>query len=506
MDDLRFPFRSVHAALSEAAEGRRGKVALIHESGNVTFGGLLEKIDNTVRHLRALGIGQGDTFALYGQNTLEHYYCYYAASKMGAVFVPVNPNLTASELAYAFQHSGARFLLHDEHVAATAKAAIPAEKLLPVEHLRSLAAGDDHQGVEVDPAADFVISYSSGTTGTPKAVVLDQGSQVAVARSAARMWGVTDRDVTLLGLPLGYLYGLSTSSGTVLHAGGTVVVLRRFHPREALEGFVRHGVTLYMGVPTMYSMMLDYCDQKGLSFDLSHMRRLICAGAPLPNEVVARFRSRFGAGIQNYYGLSESFPIFGHYEDDASHAPAGSVGKLAPGATVRIQRPDGSDCATGEAGEAFVRGPCTMKRYDKAPEMTEAAMVDGMFRTGDLVSRDAEGYFYITGRIKEILIHGGHKIAPSEVEHVLAAHPAVQDVAVVGVPDPVYGENPVAFVVLHHGANATQAELTEHAARTLSDFKVPKRVFFETALPLGKTGKVDKRLLKETAERTLVSG
>jgi len=499
MSRMSLPFYTVHGALAAAARLRPDKVALIHESGNVTFAGLLERIDNTVRHLRALGVGRGDIFALYGQNTLEHYSCYYAASKTGAVFVPMNPNLTAPEVAYAFRHSGARVLFHDEHVAAIAREAIPADRLLPVAFLLNAAPGDDDQGVEVDSSKDFIVCYSSGTTGRPKAVVLDHASQVAATLSAREMWAVTDKDVMLVGLPLGYLYGITTASGTVLHAGGTLAVLRRFHPREVLEGFVRHGVTLYAGVPTMYSMMLDYCDQRGLSFDLSHMRRLVCAGAPLPDETVRRFRDKFGADLQNYYGLTESFPVFGHYEDETTHAPAGTIGKLAPGAAVRVLRPDGTECGIGEAGEAFVRGPSTMKRYDRAPEMTEAAMADGLFRTGDLIRRDADGYFYIEGRIKEIVIHGGHKISPSEVEHVLITHPAVKDAAIVGVPNAVYGESPVAFVVLRYGAKATAAELMAHVEKSLSDFKVPKAVFFETTLPLGKTGKIDKQLLREKA-------
>jgi long-chain acyl-CoA synthetase len=495
------PYSTVYEALAAAAAPRPGKVALIKDDVCVTYAELLERIDNTARHLRALGIGRGEAFALYGQNTLEHYFCYYAAAKIGAIFVPVNPNLTASEVAYTFAHSDAKVLFHDTQVVDAAREAVPASRLLPVEMLRTIASGEDHAAAMVNSEADFIIIYSSGTTGVPKAVALDHRSQVAAANSLAQMWGITENDVTLIGLPLGYLYGISTSSASNLHVGGTVVVLRRFHPREVLEGFGTYGVTVYQGVPTMYSMMMEYCDERRLSFDLSALRLLICSGAPLPDETAARFTAKFGKALENYYGLTEVYPVFAHYHDEAHPAPKGAVGKPAPGVTVRIQRPDGSECAIGEAGEALVRGPATMRRYHKAPELTADVLTpDGLFRTGDLVSSDADGWYYIVGRIKEIIIRGGHNISPAEVERILVSHPAVNQAAVVGIADRIFGECPVAFVVLRHGETATPSELEAHCEKLLSDFKVPRIIHIVAELPLGKTGKVDKKLLKSRAE------
>ncbi|WP_413875623.1 class I adenylate-forming enzyme family protein [Albidovulum sp.] len=495
------PFPSLHAALAAAAAPRLDKVALIHESGNVTYGEMLAKIDNVVRHLRRLGIGKGDIFAVYGQNTLEHYYCFYAASKMGAILVPLNPHLTAAEVGYSFHHSEAKILFHDEHVEATAREGVPADRMLPLTTFHAPCPGADHAGVEIDPEADFVVAYSSGTTGTPKAIVLDQAGLVRVGASAAEMWGITEADTTVIGLPLGYMYGINTASSPVLHAGGTVAMMRRFHPREALEMFRDHGVTIYMGVPTMYTMMMDYCSQRDLGFDLSGMRMLVCSGSPLPPETAARFVGQFGKPLQNYYGLSEAFPIIGHFFHETEDVTPGSTGRLCPGAVVRIQRPDGSECADGEAGEAFVRGPGTMKRYNKNPGMTAAAMQGDLFRTGDIVVRDTKGFYTITGRIKDIIIRGGHNISPAEVEEALVSHPAVREAAVVGAPDPVFGESPVAFVVLRHGARLDLPDLIAHAGKRLSEFKVPQIVHVLAELPVGKTGKIDRRALKDQAER-----
>jgi long-chain acyl-CoA synthetase len=281
-----------------------------------------------------------------------------------------------------------------------------------------------------------------------------------------------------------------------LQSGGTVAILRRFHPRDVLEGLVSHRATIYHGVPTMYSMMLDYCEQRGLTYDLSGVRTLICAGAPLPEEMQQRFTKRFGKVIQNYYAATETTPVFGTFANDPRPIPKGSVGRAAPGLQVRIIRPDGTDCGDNEDGEVLVRAAATMKCYLNNPEQTNAAFRDGLFRTGDLGRRDSDGHFYLTGRIKDIVIRGGANISPSEVEAVLSSHPSVQDIAVVGGPDRIFGEVPVAFVVVRHGASVTQEDLIAYAEKTLSDFKVPRTIHFETELPLGLTGKFDKKALK----------
>jgi long-chain acyl-CoA synthetase len=219
-----------------------------------------------------------------------------------------------------------------------------------------------------------------------------------------------------------------------------------------------------------------------------------------------RFAERFGCDLHNYYGLTEAAPVFGKYASDPVPMPDGAAGKAAPGLQVKIARHDGCECGQGEEGEILVRAPATLKRYLNAPEHTDAAFRDGLFRTGDLGRVDERGYFYITGRIKEVIIRGGANISPGEVEAVLAAHPAVQDAAVIGVPDRVFGEVPVAFIVARHGAAVTERDLIGHAEAALSDFKVPRRFFFVSELPQGKTGKVDKVELKRRCQELVPPG
>jgi long-chain acyl-CoA synthetase len=488
--------QTVFEALSYAAARDPGRTAIVFDDEALTYAELMERIDLVARHLSARGIVKGSVFAAYSPNRPELMYCYYAAARLGAVFVPVNPNLTPSEVAHTYLHSGAKMLFCDESVSEAAKAAVPYGTLYLLDVLCAPAPSQVQlPEVEVAPHDEFLIIYTSGTTGTPKAIVLDHAAQTGGPDALAEMWGVTEEDTTVVALPLGYLYGLSTAAAVGLQTGGKVVILRRFHPRDVLEALINHRASVYHGVPTMYSMMLEYCEQRDVVFDLSHVRVLVAAGSPLPNETRKRFNARFRAELQNYYAMTESTPVFGKLARDPRPLPEGAVGRAAPSLQVRIVRPDGTDCAEGEEGEILVRAAATMRHYLKAPEQTAAAFKDNLFRTGDLGRCDAEGNYFITSRIKEIIIRGGANISPAEVEAALAKHPSVQDVAVVGAPDRIFGEVPAAFIVLRAGQKATAEALEAHAALTLSDFKVPKRYVFETALPIGKTGKVDKAAL-----------
>lgn len=486
---------TVYGTITAAARTHAGAPAIVHEGRTTTYAELLGQVDRAARQLRANGVGYGDMFAVYAQNRPEIMVAYFAAAKIGAVMVPINPNMTASEVRHAVVHCEAKVLYHDDLVAEAAAEAMPAEKRRPIASLLDACdvpdAGPD---VRIAQDDDAVVVYTSGSTGAPKAIVLSHRSQTNVLASLTEMWGITDRDVLLVGLPLGYLYGLSTASAAALKMGAKVVLMRRFHPGEALDAFVKVRATVFQGVPTMFAMMLDYAEQRGLDIDLTHVRMLICAGAPLPEELKVRFAKRFRKEIRNYYALSECTPVFGVYATDTD-PPAGAAGRLAPGASVRIIDGEGRDCPDGSAGELLVKGAALVKRYHKEPGLTAAAFADGWFKTGDVACRDGQGFYTITGRIKDIIIRGGANIVPSEVESVLARHEAVQAVAVIGVPDRIFGEVPVAFVVPRAGAKPTPETLIAHAESALADFKVPRTLRMLAELPLGQTGKVDKKAL-----------
>ena len=490
-------FRNSYEGLCFASKVNPKKVAIKFEDVAISYEDFVGQIDIAALRLIDMGLTAGKSFAAYSQNRPELLVCYYAAAKLGAVFVPLNPNLTTLEVEYAFRDCGAIFLLYDEAVADVARRAAPSNCLHSFSELREAPQCEPKaETAYADPDDDFLTIYTSGSTGAPKAIVLSHTAQVNAAMALSQMWGVGADDVTVVGLPLGYLYGLSTAAGVGLQTGGTVVILLRFHPREVLEALVAHRATVYHGVPTMYSMMLEYCEQRDLSFDLSGVRALICAGAPLPSEMRERFARRFSRALQDYYAMTECTPVFGVYASDRREVPERAIGRLAPFAKVLILRPDGSACEVDEEGEIFVRGAATLKRYLNSPDLTAAAMKDGFVRSGDLGHEDGQGFYYITGRLKDVIIRGGANISPTEVEKILAAHSGVQDVAVIGSPDRIFGEIPVAFVVRRMGSNVSADELIQHAEKMLSDFKVPRQYIFLSMFPLGKTGKVDKAELK----------
>jgi long-chain acyl-CoA synthetase len=471
-------------------------VALRSAGQSLTYAELVSETERVAGRLTALGVTKGAPVAVLCENCIDVLLLYYAVGKMGGTFIPVNPSLTAPEVAYILEHSEVAVLLHDEKMAPIARAAHEQCSKVKLIHLQEFQ--------ELEPAAlsgnaapaqeNFLIVYTSGSTGKPKAVIFDQEAEVAGNQSLIEMWGMNASDVTVVALPLGFLYGLSTAAATALQAGGEVVVMRRFHPSEVLEAFVRHRATVFQGVPTMFAMMLEYAEQNDVSFDLSSMRLLISAGAPLSRELRSRFERKFKKRIDDYYAMTEVRPIFGRYSTDMAPVPETAIGKLAPGALISIVDATGNEVPEGQVGELLVRAPSTTRGYLKNEALSKELFVNGMLRTGDLGYRDASGYYYLTGRIKDIIIRGGANIAPAEVEDVLATHPYVQSVAVIGVPDEKFGQLVAAYVVVREG-KVDDEELRSFCRERLADFKVPSYFVRSSELPLGITGKVDKASL-----------
>jgi long-chain acyl-CoA synthetase len=478
---------------------RRGDAPAIEfGEDRLNYRELLLAIDRAADLLLAQGVGKGTAIAILSENRPEVMIAYYAAARLGGVFVPINPVLTAREAAHIVAHSGAKLLIHDQVMNEIARQAAPESLLRPLRILREPTKAESAAATAdaVDPAADFLIIYTSGSTGAPKAVLFDQRAEIAGNASLIEMWGITEADVTLVALPLGFLYGLSTAAATGLQAGGRVVIQRRFHPGEVLDAMVAHRVTLYHGVPTMFTMMLDYAEQNDLHLDLSFMRMLICAGAPLSIELKARFKARFGKAIDDYYALTEVRPVFGRFSGDKATVPEGAIGRAAPGAIIRVVDGSGAQVADGVQGELAVRAPATLGRYFKDEALTRSVLLGDLFRTGDLGYRDSRGFYYLTGRIKDIIIRGGANVAPAEIEAVIITHPGVQSAAIVGVPDRKYGEVPVAFVIRRGGVDVSAEALTELCRQGLAEYKVPSAFHFVSEFPLGPTGKVDKNALK----------
>jgi long-chain acyl-CoA synthetase len=471
-------------------------VAIRFGASVISYPALGRRIARAGQALRAMGVTKGRAFAVIGENAPEILIAYQAAARVGAVFISVNAGLKPAEVSYILDHAECVVLLHDEATAALAAEAAPPQRRRPLADLDVASMG---AAEPVAPDGDFMIAYTSGTTGVPKAVVFDQACEVAGNQALIDLWGVTHKDRIAVALPLGFLYGLSTASAMGLQAGAEIVLLPRFHPQLVLDAFVEYRITVFHGVPTMFAMMLDYCEQNGLFVDLSFMRLLVCAGAPLSPALKQRFRERFGKAVDDYYALTEIRPVFGRYADGAS-VPSGAIGKAAPGAVIRIVDEVGCDVEEGESGEMWVRAASTMLRYHKDPELTAHSFRDGLFMTGDVGRRDAEGQYFITGRIKDIIICGGANISPAEVENALVSHDGIRAAAVVGRHDPKFGERPVAFVVRADGVAHDDESVLTHCRALLANFKVPVALIDMPDLPLGATGKVDKLALKAILE------
>ena len=484
---------TVYAALHEITKRQPDRIAVVSNEISVSYRDLIARVDSMGARLRLMGVNKGDRVAVYAQNCPEFLYAYIAAAKIGAVFVPINLYLTVPEVEYILSHSDARVVFCNSSVPDISSISLPGLTIRSLDELSEGQIGDEPGADDVSESDDLIIVYTSGSTGAPKAVVLDQKAQMGAARSLIELWGLSPADVTVVGSPFGFLLGLSTSTLVTLLAGAQVVLLRRFHPGEVLDAIARYKVTIYNGVPTMFVMMLEFCEQHKPRIDLTSVRAFVCSGAPLRDELGIRFVKAFGKELQNYFGITEAYPLIGRPASHGAALPPGSIGVIAPGAEVKFVAPDGTECLPNVAGEMLAKGPSTMR----SAELTAAAFRDGWFLTGDLGFRDRDGYLFITGRSKDLIIRGGNNIAPAEIEAAMMRHPDVADVAVIGVAAAKYGEVPIAFVVARSQTTVTPSQMLAFAAEHLANFKVPARVFIEDEMPIGKTGKVDKLSLKD---------
>jgi long-chain acyl-CoA synthetase len=483
--------------LVEAAGMYPDRAAVRLDELVITYEQLEERSARVAGLLAARGVEPGDRVGLMLPNVVQFPELYYGVLRAGAVAVPMNPLLKAREVEYYLGDSGARlcFAWHAAAEEAAKGAEAAGTGFVPVapgpfEQLLdgSVPAASVTARADDDTA---VILYTSGTTGRPKGAELTHANLVRnAAVTATTLLRLEPDDVVMGCLPLFHSFGQTCGLNAVVGSGACLTLLPRFDPGKALEVIQRDRVTVFEGVPTMYGAMLLHPQRD--RYDLGSLRLCVSGGAPLPVEVLRGFEDAFGCIVLEGYGLSETSPVASFNHPDRPRK-AGSIGTPIQGVEMRLVDAAGGDVPAGEVGEVAVRGHNVMKGYWRREEATREAVPDGWFRTGDLARQDADGYFFIVDRKKDLIIRGGYNVYPREVEEVLYEHPAVAEAAVVGVAHPTHGEEVGAAVVLKPGAAASPEELQAFCKERIAAYKYPRHVWLEAALPKTATGKLLRR-------------
>jgi malonyl-CoA/methylmalonyl-CoA synthetase len=479
---------------AESFTQRRDEPALEWAGETLTFGDIDRRANRMARELIARGFGAGDRIAVYLPNGPTVIDVYVACTRLGIVYVPVNVLYREREIDHIVGDAGPR--------AVVAAGPVPSQAAFDVirsEDLAASAAARDGSALEGaclvrNAGATAALVYTSGTTGPAKGAMLTQANLAANARALCEAWRFGSGDRLLLALPLFHVHGLGNGLHCWLASGCRMRLLERFDHATAAREFLDFRPTVFFGVPAMYVRLLEV--DAAAARDIGRVARLFVSGsAPLPVAVFEAFRHKFGHAILERYGMTETLMTIGN-PYDGERRP-GSVGLPLPGTVASVRDEAGREVPRDVTGELHVRGATVFAGYWRRADATAAAFTDdGFFRTGDLASRAADGYITLRGRRSDMIISGGFNIYPREIEDLLLEHPAVAEAAVVGVPDEVRGEVPVAYVVPRlDAAPADIATLGEVCRASLASFKVPRAFVPVDRLPRTALGKVQKHLL-----------
>ena len=439
-----------------------------------------------------MGVGRGDVVAAVLPNSVELVMVMFAAWRLGAALTPVNPALTRPEAQYQLTDSGARLVVADDSSLSKVEGGVA--RVCLVDELLRLEAATDVMAPITEPDELALVVYTGGTTGRPKGVMLDHANLLATAAMIVDWFEITPADRCLLVLPLFHVNGIMVSVVSPLVAGGSTVIAPRFDPKTFWDLVERVRPTFFSAVPTIYAMLTGL--PADVRPDTSSLRCAVCGAAPMPVSAIRDFEDRYGVSILEGYGQSEG-TVVTTANPLTGLRKAGTVGLPLPGQEVRVVGEDDEPVPAGEVGEVTVRGSNVMRGYLGKPEATAETLRGGWLHSGDLGRFDEDGYLVLVDRLKDMIIRGGENIYPKEIEDALHGHPAVAEAAVVGRPDPLFGEEPVAFVVLRPGLAAEPDELIEHCKTGLAKFKAPRAVFIVANLPRTAIGKIAKPILRE---------
>lgn len=524
-------------SLVEIGKSHGNKEFLVYEDERVTYHQWHKAVAHLSQYFQTLGVQKGDRIALAMRNLPEWTVVFFAAASIGAICVPLNAWWTGKELAYGLKDSGSQILICDkeryQRVSSEGKAMAQLDHLLitradaelnvtALEDIiglpkayGDLADIDLPESTDIHPEIPATILYTSGTTGFPKGAVNSHRNLTCHVMTTAYF---TARAITLRGeampenppppvllivIPLFHVTGCAAGMMGAIAAGGKIVMMHRWEARQALQLIEREKVTFTGGVPTIAWELIDH-PERG-NYDLSSLMAVGYGGAPAAEELAKHVKNRLGAMPGNGWGMTEtSGTVLSHTAEEYLRNPT-SCGVPVPVADAKIMAEDGgTEVPVGGIGELWVKGPMVAQGYWQNEAATAATFVDGWVRTGDLAKRDADGYFYIVDRLKDMILRGGENIYTAEVENALFAHPNIVDASVVGLPHRTLGEEPVAAVTLANGAKATEEELKQWTREHLAAFKCPVQIIIHpTRLPRNANGKIMKDQVRPLfADRT----
>jgi fatty-acyl-CoA synthase len=463
--------------------------------------------------MEACRLEKSDRVGILANNRVEYVDAFFAAGKSGIALVPLGTRLTAHELKFIIQDSGLKSLMYGREVSGVVqelKNSASLEFWIALDEKLDLSDIDYHASItglsskawssaRCDPEDVYCLLYTSGTTGKPKGVMLPHRMIAWNAYNTAICWQLSENDVAPIFTPMYHAGGLSVFLTPIFAIGGTVVLHDRFDASEVWRTIEKEGCSVIFGVPTIFKMLMEAPEFSRV--DLSGVRWCISGGAPLPLYVIEAYQRR-GVAFKQGYGLTEvGVNCFSMTVEESRQRP-GSVGKPMMFTEVVLMDAQGQEVPAVEVGELWIRGPHVSTGYWNNPRATEAALdPEGWFHTSDLARRDEEGFFYIAGRCKDMIISGGINVYPAEIEAELLLHPGVKDAAVVGIPDPKWGETGIAFLCLQENLLLTKEAMKNFLATRLAKYKIPNEFIVVESLPRTPYGKVIKGELREQYEQ-----
>ena len=470
----------------------------------VTYGELRDQVRSLMADLRALGIERGDRVAMVVPNGIEAIVCFLAASG-AATAAPLNPAYTGDEFKFYIEDTGARALITSDQAGEEARRVTSGSvtqitaTLTPDGRVNLAPSGEGDRDSEQGPAPDDValVLHTSGTTSRPKRVPLPHGNLAVSARNIVDTYRLTPDDVSLCVMPLFHVHGLVASTLSTFLSGGTIVAPPRFNALNLWQVAQAHNVTWFSAVPSMHQALLQRAKRAGGSPGPGYegLRFIRSCSSPLPASAMLELEERFDVPVLEAYGMTEAA-----HQMSSNPLPPGkrTPGAVGPGTGVRIgiMDEDGGLQPAGTRGEVVIQGANVIDGYEDNPEANATSFTDGWFRTGDEGHLDADGVLTLVGRLKELINRAGEKISPVEIDEALLSHPAVSEAVAFAIPDPRYGEQPAAAVVL--SAEVTERELTDHCRTSLADFKCPRVIHIVDAIPRTATGKVQRRIVAES--------